>query len=77
MTTKKIKRGAHTNVQNPERDIRDWIVLWNDNPRPYVWIKSAEQILASARKILRANQQLKSLGGWCETRGSSSVTRLM
>ena len=47
LTTKKIKRGAHTNVQNLERDIRDWIVLWNDNPRPYVWVKTADQILAS------------------------------
>ncbi len=47
LTTKKIKRGAHTNVQNLERDIREWIVLWNDNPRPYVWVKSADQILAS------------------------------
>jgi hypothetical protein len=34
-------------VQNLERDIRDWIVLWNDNPRPYVWVKTADQILAS------------------------------
>ena len=47
LTTKKINRGAHTTVQNLERDIRDWIVLWNDNPRPYVWIKTADQILAS------------------------------
>ena len=47
LTTKKIKRGAHTNIQNLERDIRDWIVLWNDDPRPYVWVKTADQILAS------------------------------
>ena len=47
LTTKKIKRGAHTNVPNLERDIRDWIALWNENPRPYVWVKTADQILAS------------------------------
>ena len=47
LTTKKIKRGAHTNVPNLERDIRDWIVLWNEDPRPFVWVKSADQILES------------------------------
>ena len=47
MTTKKIKRGAHTSVQGLERDIRAWVVTWNENPRPYVWVKSADQILAS------------------------------
>jgi len=47
LTTKKIRRGAHTSVQALERDIRDWIDTWNENPRPYVWVKTAEQILAS------------------------------
>jgi transposase len=47
LTTKKIKRGAHLSVPALERDIRDWIEHWNDDPRPYVWTKSAEQILAS------------------------------
>ena len=28
-------------------DIRAWIDTWNDNPRPYVWTKTADQILAS------------------------------
>lgn len=47
LTTKKIKRGAHLSVRALERDIRDWIAQWNENPRPYVWVKTAEQILAS------------------------------
>jgi hypothetical protein len=47
LTTKKIKRGAHTSVPALERDIRGWIVTWNENPRPYVWVKTADQILAS------------------------------
>ena len=28
-------------------DIRAWIDTWNDNPRPYVWTKTADQILES------------------------------
>jgi len=47
LTTKKIKRGAHTSVQGLERDIRDWIGHWNEDPKPYVWVKTADQILAS------------------------------
>ena len=54
LTTKKIKRGAHTSVPALERDIRGWIVTWNENPRPYVWVKTADQILASlARYCVR------------------------
>jgi len=50
LTTKKIKRGAHTSVQGLERDIRGWIATWNENPRPYVWLKTADQILDSLAK---------------------------
>jgi transposase len=47
LTTKKIKRGAHTSVHALQRDIRNWIATWNENPRPYVWVKTADQILES------------------------------
>ena len=47
LTTKRIKRGAHTSVQGLERDIREWVAGWNEDPRPYVWVKTADQILAS------------------------------
>jgi len=47
LTEKKIKRGAHTSVQDLERDIRGWIAVWNEDPRPFVWVKTADQILAS------------------------------
>ncbi|MHB1711576.1 MAG: hypothetical protein ACYCV7_09255 [Acidimicrobiales bacterium] len=47
LPTKKIKRGAHTSVKALEKDIGEWIAIWNDNPRPCLWVKSAEQILAS------------------------------
>jgi transposase len=47
LTTKKIKRGAHTSVKALEKDIKEWIEQWNENPRPYVWVKTADQILAS------------------------------
>lgn len=57
LTTKLLKRGAHRSVRQLNRDIRDWIETWNDDPRPYVWTKTAEQILDSiARYCNRINQ---------------------
>jgi transposase len=47
LTTKKLRRGTHTSVRQLNTDIRNWIDTWNDNPRPYVWTKTADQILAS------------------------------
>jgi transposase len=47
LTTKKLRRGAHRSVRDLNTDIRAWIETWNRNPRPYVWTKTAEQILDS------------------------------
>jgi transposase len=47
LTTKRIKRGSHTSVRALEKDIREWTANWNENPRPYVWHKTADQILES------------------------------
>jgi transposase len=56
LTTKKLKRGAHTSVRALNADIRAWIDTWNDNPRPYVWTKTSDQILESiARYCERIN----------------------
>jgi transposase len=47
LTNKKIRRGSHRSVTELERDIRRWIGTWNENPRPYVWVKTADEILKS------------------------------
>lgn len=47
LTTKKIRRGSHLSVKALEADITEWIETWNENPRPYVWVKTADQILAA------------------------------
>ena len=47
LTDKLIRRGVHTSVQGLENDIRDWIATWNDNPRPFTWTKTADEILSS------------------------------
>jgi transposase len=47
LTTKKLRRGAHRSVGQLNTDIREWIDTWNDDPKPYVWTKTADQILES------------------------------
>jgi transposase len=45
LTARKLRRGTHRSVRELNADIRDWLEHWNENPRPYVWTKTAEQIL--------------------------------
>jgi transposase len=45
LTTKWLKRGTHRSVRELIASIRTWIATWNENPRPYVWHKTADQIL--------------------------------
>jgi transposase len=47
LTTKKLRRGAHRSVRELNADIRAWIETWNDDPKPYIWTKTADQILES------------------------------
>jgi transposase len=57
LTTKLLRRGAHRSVGALNADIRAWIETWNDNPRPFVWTKTADQILESiARYCERINE---------------------
>jgi transposase len=52
LTDKLIRRGVHTSVQALENDIKDWIATWNDNPRPFTWTKTADEILSSLAAYL-------------------------
>jgi transposase len=45
LTNRKLRRSAHRSVTELETDIRKWINEWNKNPRPFVWTKTADEIL--------------------------------
>jgi transposase len=53
LTDQMIRRGVHKSVQSLEKQIRDWITDWNDSPRPFVWKKTAEEILDSLARYLQ------------------------
>jgi hypothetical protein len=45
LTDKQLRRGAHQSVPALENDIRGWINDWNDDPKPFAWTKTADDIL--------------------------------
>jgi transposase len=52
LTDQMIRRGVHKSVQALEADIRNWIKTWNENPRPFKWTKTADEILNSLAKYI-------------------------
>jgi transposase len=57
LTNKKLRRGAHRSVRELNTDIRAWIDTWNNNPKPYVWTKTSDEILQTiARYCDRINE---------------------
>ena len=45
LTSKWLRRGSHRSVQELEQSIRHWVATWNEDPRPFVWTKTADEIL--------------------------------
>jgi transposase len=52
LTDQLLRRGVHKSVQALEADIRNWIERWNQDPRPFAWTKTAEEILESLARYL-------------------------
>jgi transposase len=47
ITTKLLRRSAHRSVAHLEADIDQWLEHWNEHPRPFVWTKTADEILTN------------------------------
>ena len=45
LTTKWLRRGTHRSARDLVASIRTWITNWNDDPKPFVWHKAADEIL--------------------------------
>jgi transposase len=58
LTEKQLKRGIFTSVDELERTIIEYIDNNNKNPKPFVWTKSVEEILA---KVNRARSTLDNI----------------
>jgi len=45
LTNKWLRRGTHRSTKELEAAIRAWIDNWNEDPKPFVWHKNADEIL--------------------------------
>jgi transposase len=57
LTNRKLRRNTHRSVKELETDVNAWIAAWNDDPKPFVWVKTADEILDNlANYCTRVNQ---------------------
>jgi hypothetical protein len=52
LTTPKLRRSAHRSVAELEADLAAWIAAWNQDPKPFVWTKTADEILDTLASYL-------------------------
>ena len=45
LTNRWLRRGTHRSTRELVASIRTWITNWNDEPKPFVWHKTADEIL--------------------------------
>jgi transposase len=57
ITTERLRRGVFTSVPELVTAIEEYIAHHNSNPKPFIWTKSARDIL---QKVIRANSRLSS-----------------
>ena len=53
LTTKQIRRGTHRSTKELTESIQAWIDNWNQNPRPFTWHKTADQIFDTMAAYLQ------------------------
>ena len=53
LTNKRIRRGAFRSVRELESAIREFIEVHNEDPKPFVWTRTANQILDSIARYAR------------------------
>lgn len=53
LTEQQLRRGTHRSVPALEKAIREYLVNYNEDPRPFRWTKSADQIIGSVNSLLK------------------------
>lgn len=59
ITTKRIRRGSYTSIDDLKAAIYDYLLLHNAKPKPFVWSKTANDIIARERRALDALDQIR------------------
>ena len=59
ITTRRIRRGSYSSVDDLKAAIYDYLLQHNTRPKPFVWTKSAEDILTRERRALDALDEIR------------------
>jgi transposase len=60
LTNKRIRRGVFRSVKELQAAIREYIEVHNEDPKPFVWTKTADQILASIARYAQRTTAAQS-----------------
>jgi transposase len=53
LTEKQLRRGAHRSTREREDAIRRYPEISNRHPKPFIWTKTADQILESVKRFCK------------------------
>lgn len=62
LTNKRIRRGSFVSVEDLQKAIEEFMVGWNQNPKPFVWTATVESIV---EKLSRCRQTLENIQPGC------------
>jgi transposase len=62
LTSKRIRRGSFTSVEELEQAITEFLEVWNEHPKPFVWLATVESIV---EKLSRCRQTLEQIEPGC------------
>jgi len=62
ITNQRIRRGVFRSLQELETAIREYIEVHNENPKPFVWTRTADQILASIARFAQRTSTIAPSG---------------
>lgn len=61
ISEKWIKRQAHTSVSDLEKSIRHYLRVYNEDPKPFQWRKTADDIIASVGRAAASLNRQKDM----------------
>jgi transposase len=62
LTNKRVRRGSFHSVEDLEKAITEFLAVWNEHPRPFVWTATVESI---KQKLSRCRQTLEQIQPGC------------
>ncbi len=63
LADRRLRRSVFTSVEELTDAIATWVDHWNDDPNPFVWHKTAQEIIEKVKRGREALHQIKSPTG--------------